>query len=327
MRCPKCHYLSFDPEPRCKNCGYALISADADLIINSPDDRDRPFADLSLHDTTDAAPLVLPPSSLASPPAPVRTAARPAVERSVTPAPVPPVRPAAPTPPATAELPLFVRGMPAADPDEPLVKVPAEPRAPVSVRRSDTPPARPKASARKLGPLDRDLLEDLQRIEKAERREAAAETRAAQAAAPDDFERAGLAKRLGAAAFDAVFLGGVSTAVLWVTLRWIEVPFADAAVLPIGPTVAFLLLVGFGYLAMFTAAGGQTMGKMLMSIRVVSDEADDAPLHVLSTRQALLRALLTLPSVLAFGAGLLFVFVGDERALHDRLAHTRVVRA
>ena len=24
MRCPKCHYLSFDPDPRCKNCGYDL---------------------------------------------------------------------------------------------------------------------------------------------------------------------------------------------------------------------------------------------------------------------------------------------------------------
>ena len=24
MRCTKCHYLSFDPEPRCRNCGHDL---------------------------------------------------------------------------------------------------------------------------------------------------------------------------------------------------------------------------------------------------------------------------------------------------------------
>jgi len=36
---------------------------------------------------------------------------------------------------------------------------------------------------------------------------------------------------------------------------------------------------------------------------------------------------LTVPSVLALGVGFVPALVGDERALHDRLAHTRVVRA
>jgi uncharacterized RDD family membrane protein YckC len=44
-------------------------------------------------------------------------------------------------------------------------------------------------------------------------------------------------------------------------------------------------------------------------------------------RQAAYRSVLALPSVLALGAGFLPALVGDERALHDRLAHTRVVRA
>jgi uncharacterized RDD family membrane protein YckC len=48
---------------------------------------------------------------------------------------------------------------------------------------------------------------------------------------------------------------------------------------------------------------------------------------VLTVRQALLRALLTVPSVLAAGAGFVQALVGDERAVHDRIAHTRVVRA
>ena len=67
------------------------------------------------------------------------------------------------------------------------------------------------APSRKLGPLDRDLLEDLQRIERLERREAAAE--AGTAVNASILERAGAVKRLAAAAIDALFLGGVSAAV------------------------------------------------------------------------------------------------------------------
>ena len=34
MKCPKCHYLSFEPEPRCRNCGYDLsLSPPADLDL------------------------------------------------------------------------------------------------------------------------------------------------------------------------------------------------------------------------------------------------------------------------------------------------------
>lgn len=33
MKCPKCHYLSFEPSPRCRNCGFDLGIAEADLPI------------------------------------------------------------------------------------------------------------------------------------------------------------------------------------------------------------------------------------------------------------------------------------------------------
>src|SRR6187549_3691497 len=48
MRCPKCHYLSFDPEPRCKNCGYGFSPDDDDLLIRDEDLPAAPFADISL---------------------------------------------------------------------------------------------------------------------------------------------------------------------------------------------------------------------------------------------------------------------------------------
>src|SRR6187401_1006565 len=61
MRCPKCHYLSFDPEPRCKNCGYDLEVADADLAMRTAEPADAALPDLTLHEPVPAkaAPVTL----------------------------------------------------------------------------------------------------------------------------------------------------------------------------------------------------------------------------------------------------------------------------
>jgi uncharacterized RDD family membrane protein YckC len=218
----------------------------------------------------------------------------------------------------------------AAEPDpEPLVKLPAEPRQPLAVRRSatETPAPKPKTAltSRKLGPLDRDLIEDLQRIEKLERREAASEARAVAREMAEAAGDVGPGKRLAAAVVDAVFLGGLSVALVWITLRWCDLNMTQLAEIPIWALVTFLVLVDVGYQLLFTAAGGQTIGKMLLGIRVIGDDRSSG--HSPDVAQAFARALLTLPSVLALGLGFLPALVGDHRALHDRLAHTRVVRA
>jgi hypothetical protein len=61
MRCPKCHYLSFDPEPRCKNCGYDLEVADAELAFKAAEDYSDPVADLELRraESKELAPVTL----------------------------------------------------------------------------------------------------------------------------------------------------------------------------------------------------------------------------------------------------------------------------
>jgi uncharacterized RDD family membrane protein YckC len=97
-------------------------------------------------------------------------------------------------------------------------------------------------------------------------------------------------------------------------------------VLPIGPMAAFLALVIVGYLFLFTAASGQTIGKMLVGLRVVADP-DSSGSESPTIGQASYRALLTLPSVLMLGVGFLPALVRPGLAVHDRLAHTRVVRA
>ncbi len=93
---------------------------------------------------------------------------------------------------------------------------------------------------------------------------------------------------------------------------------------------ALRTMVGL-FTALFTALyttvlhvlGGQTLGKMLLGIRVVG--ADGAPL---TAGAALLRWLAYFASALPLGLG--FVMAGlrrDKRALHDLLAGSRVERA
>ena len=95
----------------------------------------------------------------------------------------------------------------------------------------------------------------------------------------------------------------------------------------------FLLLLNGGYLALFTIAGGQTIGKMLTGIKVVADRpaADtdaDSPRRGVSAGAAVLRATASLVSMLPAGLGFAAIlFDSDRRALHDRLAETRVVKA
>lgn len=359
MKCPKCHYLSFEPEARCRNCGYDLTvppgpelelrSAEPDegalieLALRSDEDAERAqprvvtLGPIDLDQVvgapetsgsassgnghgTDAEP-VKPVASEVAPlrvvPAPERPARKEPVARRTA------SRPKAPS--TTAELPLFVKSRPAGDEDEPLVKMPATPAVPLAVRRTQEvarpkPAPRVQGRERDLGPLERDLLGDLRRLEQrvAERARAPEQRRAA------DEPRV-VVRRLVAAAIDATLLGTISAGVLWGTLRLCDLGLGEAATLPIVPLGAFLLLVAAGYLLMFTVAGGQTVGKMLTGLRVVG--ADDVAPDRVRPAQAALRAVLTVPSVLMLGLGFLPALSGHGRAIHDRLSHTRVVPA
>lgn len=336
MKCPKCHYLSFDPEPRCRNCGYDLELAE-DLDLGTAEGAvEGPLADLKLRDaeaprrapiTLELAPPARPePPRPPAPPPPAPIAPAVAVA-------APPVPAARPTP--TGELPLFVKQMPddgAADRGRPMVSVPAVPRPPLSVRRKTPEPPRPRtrvepvASGRRLGPLEHDLLEDLQRVE---REEALADLTARASARRQPmspaFEDAAIPTRLAAAAVDGLVMAAIGGGVLLATLRLCGLGLDQAAVLPALPLIAFLLIISIGYLLMFTIAGGQTLGKMAMGIRVVANAAADAP-PVLTVRQAAYRELLSLPLVAALGAGYMPALLGRGPAVHDRLAETRVVR-
>src|SRR5262245_62168733 len=78
MRCPKCHYLGFDPEPRCRNCGYDLEVADADLALHTADSGEDDVPDLTLHERRDKdeAPVTLELVHSGAAPKPTRARAK-----------------------------------------------------------------------------------------------------------------------------------------------------------------------------------------------------------------------------------------------------------
>lgn len=315
MRCSKCQYIGFDSSDRCRNCGYEFsLAADTDeldLPLKTGDEPAGPLEDFPLSeselDATGSQPLPapsLPPTEAARrDPSTQATRSR-----------------------SSGDLPLFRdRGR---DADAPLVSLPASPRAPVAVRKSATvhrPAQRRPITEPELelgAPGGEDEPEP-----SLEPRRTAPSLPVNPAALADGAEAAPLVRRILAAMIDVTLLAGIDAVILYFTLKLSGLEFGDARLIPVIPFAAFIALLNGGYVASFTAAGGQTIGKMVTGIRVVTSEegawSDRVPVE-----SAALRAVGYLICALPAGLGFLPVLVGPaRRGLHDRLAHTRVVRA
>ena len=133
---------------------------------------------------------------------------------------------------------------------------------------------------------------------------------------------AALFARLVAVMIDLTILAAIDAVVIYFTLQICGITLADFDILPKGPLLAFLLVQNGGYLIAFTA-GGQTLGKMLTGIKVVSAGTESSLDLGHATLRTLLWVLLAVPMGLGFLTALLS---SDRRGLHDRFAHTRVVR-
>jgi uncharacterized RDD family membrane protein YckC len=246
---------------------------------------------------------------------------------------------------ATAELPLFVQAIPGVEADHededpvPLVKVPARPRMPVSVRRATPEPARMRATYGPPVTAEPDLLDDLEAPDEAEDFAPPADLPLSPPVSrkrvseptperlPAEWQQAvGGLTRLTAAMIDAAFLGAIAVVVIFFTLRLLGLPMSGVMELPLLPLAGFLLLVSVGYLLLFTAASGQTVGKMALKIRVVGTSAEAVINDRVTVSQAAIRSIAAVPSVLVFGAGFAPALVGAGLAVHDRIAQTRVVR-
>jgi uncharacterized RDD family membrane protein YckC len=299
MKCPKCGYLGFETTDRCRNCQYdfslapfttelELALQSADGHIEGPGDFDLP----SIKRPTDTlAPSKLDLDRLFG----VEENDQPEVQEAEPPR----ERASAPA----SELPFD---------DAPMVPPPVA-RPPLAVRRaiSEVPRNRPRTT-RPIKP------ESLQLEPETAPRISTADTVALLMETPP------LGARVGAGAIDALLLVALDSAILYLTLRvtGLSNTIEDVRVLSPIPFGGFLALLAFGYVATFTVAGGQTIGKMLMSLRVIGD--DGRPIDAAG---GMLRAAGCMLVPLTLGLSYVPVLVtSDHRALHDRLAGTRVVR-
>jgi uncharacterized RDD family membrane protein YckC len=226
----------------------------------------------------------------------------------------------------TPNLPLFTGG---GDPDAPLVTPGATPRAPLAVRRTAPVAPRPKAR-RETGRVDRDpeprLALDTADLALVPESAPAALPEAA--IADDRPAVASAGARLIGGVIDFALVAAIDLLVVYFTLKICDLTFAEVFTLPMAPLLSFLFLLNGGYLSAFVAATGQTIGKMAAGTRVIpADPAAPASERV-TFGQAVVRAAGYLVSALPVGLGFLPAFFGQERrALHDRLADTRVVKA
>jgi uncharacterized RDD family membrane protein YckC len=229
----------------------------------------------------------------------------------------------------TPNLPLFT-GDPG-DPDAPLVIPNATPRVPLAVRRTAPVAPRPKAR-RETGRIDRDPEPRLA-LDTADLGPPVPEPAPHAAVIPHPVVEpmlitAPAGARLLGALVDLVLVGGIDLLVVYFTLKICDLTFAEVFALPVAPLASFFVLLNGGYLSTFVAAGGQTIGKMAAGIRVVPADPAAPVTERVSFGQSVVRAAGYLVSALPAGLGFLPAFVGhDRRALHDRLADTRVVKA
>lgn len=289
MRCPKCSYLSYDDVERCRNCGYDFS------LAPSPRDVD-------------------PPLTAGPEPADLRTWSPSTRRRNAA------LDTAPPGEGAALDLPLFEE--PARAEPPPVVIPPAGP--PLSVRRKLEPrpspriptgPDAPGASGAPTGPPAAFDWADDRPTEPEGRAPGLDETPSPRAA---DHR---LGPRVRAGLIDAALLIVIDLLTAWLTFRVAGVTWAEWRFLPLAPLAGFLFVLDTAYLVTFTAASGQTIGKMLSGVRVVYGAHGRVPFG-----HAVLRSVVLLLCVMPAGLGLVPLFLdASRRGAHDRLAGTRVV--
>lgn len=149
---------------------------------------------------------------------------------------------------------------------------------------------------------------------------------------PDDGkqELAGRGTRLGASTIDGVLLGlivwpYVMTTDYWTRAAQGQVEFGDLLQLSLVSLIGFLALHGY-----LLHKNGQTIGKRLLGIRIVS--ASDGQIVSLGKIFGLRYVPIQIAGIIPLVGNLLplldvlFIFREDRRCLHDFIAGTRVVK-
>ena len=249
MRCPKCHYISFGSVDRCRNCGYEFVLAveppPLDLPIQSGDQTIGPLGGFRAErPRIRAAGSALPESRTSGaarrPPAAVR-AQRPRFDLPL----FGEAADAATTRRSSRRRRFRGRRCPCAA-AQPALARPRPERAPDGRRARARPASRASVDARPIrGGVP-----------------ARGSHRGAGAESSSSLRRFSLVSFAGLV--DVLVLGAIDGRSCTPRCASSDLPLGDvSSLLPLVPLGVFLLLLNGGYLAMFTTAGGQTIGKML----------------------------------------------------------------
>jgi uncharacterized RDD family membrane protein YckC len=191
----------------------------------------------------------------------------------------------------------------ASEPATDAAEMPAPQPMPVSARRMHPPPIEAEEAIDDV--VDEDWVE--------------LPPRAPEARPP---ERPALPReRLQAAAIDLGLLVTLWVVVVYFASRAAHVPLSSLR--PAWPwLVGYVAFLGLVYSSYFTGTTGQTLGKMVLGLRVL--DASSRPPGYL---RSFLRAAVGAIGILAAGLGQLpMLFDPARRGVHDRLLRTRVVK-
>ena len=129
-------------------------------------------------------------------------------------------------------------------------------------------------------------------------------------------------KRAIAFMLDDMIISIIFAVIFWDKLGAIVEP--DALILFINSLFFYILVVKTNYQSVFIALYGQTLGKMVVKIRVINKEYLDQPSFLESLQRGVVRAL----SELAFYIGFIWAnFTPLRQTWHDKFAKTLVVDA
>ena len=204
--------------------------------------------------------------------------------------------------------------------DSPLVSVPVKPRTPIAVRRTPdmnrdrNDHRQPRTSLFDFSkePKGKDLPQGSNQAVVSE----------SSIVFEDQLIESVTTRRLSALVLDHAILIGIDVVVLYLTVRIAGFQFNEVSLLPPLPLAFFLGLLKVAYFSVFTASGGQTIGKMAFRIRVVSQE-----MVAVDSACALRRTIASVLTLFTLGFAYIPALLGSagRRSLHDHLAKTRVV--
>jgi uncharacterized RDD family membrane protein YckC len=134
---------------------------------------------------------------------------------------------------------------------------------------------------------------------------------------------AAVSPRVLAALIDLGCVLGVLVAIIWATLRVTDLPRTQEGlrVLAVMPVAGMCTLAALVYQVVGLVGCGQTLGKMLMRVKVQMRGGGGVGIDTAVTRAAFVLA-----AVASLGAVYLpFLLLPGRRPLHDRLTGTEVV--